>query len=172
MVDQINSQSPYANLALFGGSAPVDSGQRPPAEFVLPPEPGPLQQLREAIESSDIDTEELAARAVEVFGEEGASVVNEAGEADLETLSRLVGEERASSARSDLVARFGSEAAEFVSEAGDFDAAGLRSFLAERGIEDDPTPPQTGFGGADVTGYSPNGAARSEAAPNFLSIVA
>ena len=172
MVDSIASTSPYAALQPFGGSVLADTNQRQPAQLDLPPRPGPLEQLREAINSTDIDTEELAARVVAAFGEDGQTVVSDTGDVDLNRLSDLIAQNRAETVSADLVSRFGEDAADFVTEKGDFDRAALDAFLEERGLDEQYQENQTGFSGAPVTGYGPQGQANTAQPLNFLSVFA
>ncbi len=172
MVDIVSGNSPYTNLQPFGGSAPVEPESRPQSQFILPAEPGPVQRLRDSIERSEIDTEEFAARAVQAFGEDGQNLVSETGEIDLNGLSSLIALERTRDAIADVTNRYGQDAAKFVSDTGKVDLSGLKDYLQEQGIEEDPTPPQTGFSGADITGYSPQGQAQNAQPTGFVSVVA
>ena len=176
MVDSISRASAYAALQPFGGSAPVQPEQaaQRPSQLDLPPPPGPLERLRETIRSSEIDTEALSTRLTDDFGQGADGVVSESGVVDLDALTNLIAEERTATTRTDLAARFGDEAANFVSDRGDVDLDGLRSFAQERGfdVRNEDLEPQTGFSGAQISGYSPRGQATVSAPQNFLSIVA
>lgn len=176
MVDSISGSSPYKALQPFGGSAPVQPEQtttRPP-QLDLPPPPGPLEQLQDALKGSDIDGEALSRRLTDVFGQGADGVVSDSGVVDLDALKNLIAEERTSVVRKEVTARFGEEATGFVSDVGEIDREGLSAFAKERGIGIDPEQlrPQTGFGGAQVSGYSPKGQATTTAPQNFISVVA
>lgn len=172
MVENIGGASPYSNLQPFGGSGPVDPEQVRPVQPELPKSPGPVERLRDKIEAGTVDTAQLTDRAEQAFGEAGRLVVTETGEADLNSLSTLIAQNRSDTTRSDVISRFGEEASRFVDPKGDIDQAGLRQFLNEQGNEQDIPKPRTSFGGGAVTGYSPQGQSNVSAQPNFLSVVA
>lgn len=176
MVDALSPTSTYSALQPFGGSAPVQPEQaaQRPSQLDLPPPPGPLEQLRDAIRSSDIDTEALSTRLTDAFGQGADGVISENGVVDLNALSSLIAEERATTTRSDLTARFGDEAAGFVNDVGEIDQDGLRALADSRGqaLREEDLEPQTGFSGAPVSGYSPTGQARTVAPQNFLTVFA
>ncbi len=174
MVDAINSTSgsPYAGLQPFGGSASVEPEVRRPPQPVLPEAPGPVAQLQEAIRNSGIDTEELAARATAVFGDDAAGLVDDTGAVDLNALSSLIAEERATNLTESLTSRYGEDAAGLVTERGEVDRDSLLAFLEERGLEEDPRPAETGFSGGTPTGYGPQGQASSTPPLNFVSVFA
>ncbi|MAI89044.1 hypothetical protein [Ponticaulis sp.] len=174
MVDAIQPISPYSALQPFGGSAPVQP-ELPAQTFVLPVAPGPVEQLQTAIRNSELENEDLSSQADTTFSQSAVNVVTDEGTVDLQAYSELIREQRNASLAADITARYGVDGEEFISDTGGVDQKGLNSVLAQLGIEprEDFESPETGFGGAQITGYSPNGEGNAnQTALSFVSVVA
>ena len=169
MIGAMNSD--YATQGM-GGMRPM---QGPPPG--PPPGGNPVEELEEAYESGEIDTEELSAKLTSVFGEDADGIISEDGEVDFSALSSLIGEKRSEEMSADLVEKFGEDAAQFVSDTGEIDHEGLKSFLEESGFEPpekpEGKPPGGMFGGGEPTGYGPSGqTTSSDSALSFLDMFA
>lgn len=174
MIGAMNSQFQMQGMSAMGGMSRM---QGPPPG--PPPGGDPVEQLETAYENGEVDTEELSAKLLEVFGEEAvSSVVSEDGTIDFESLTSLISAERSEQMTEDLTEKFGEEAAAFVSETGEIDHEGLKAYLEESGFEppEKPSGPPPGgvFGGGQPMGYGPQGEATSTSnnALNFLDVFA
>ena len=151
-----------------------------------PPSPPPqenmedkLSQLETAVDSGEIDTDELAVKLSEAFGEDAEGIVSEDGEVDFAALSELLIADRTEKLTTDLTEKFGEDAAQFVTDAGEVDHEGLSAYLEEAGFEapqggqgGPPPPPPGGFGGQPM-GYGDQGETRtSGSGASFLSLLA
>lgn len=168
MIGSVNSSAyDVQGMSAMGGMGPM---QGPPPG---PPPSDPVEELESAYDSGEVDTEELSAKLIEVFGEEAASeVVGEDGTVDFEALTNIIAAERTEEMTADLTEKFGEDAAQFVSDTGEIDHEGLKAYLAESGIEPPEGPPPGGRGG-EPTGYGPDGeGTNNDDALSFLSMFA
>ena len=174
MVSAVSTISAYSGLQPFGGSGAVQTDiPARPSQPDLPPRPGPFERLREEIRSEDIDTEALASRVNEAFGDDAVGIVSDTGDVDLGALADRIAQERASAYTDDLATRYGEEAAGFVSERGDVDENGLRAFLRDQGVEETyRLPERPDRDPAEATGYTDDAARTYERLPGFINVFA
>lgn len=170
----VESVSAYSGLQPFGGSVPVrpDLPDRP-TQPDLPPRPGPLERLRDEIRSSDIDTEALASRLTQAFGDDVVGIVSEQGDVDLEALADRIAQERAAAYTEDLSSRYGDDAAGFVSDRGDVDERALQDYLRGLGYDEEYQPRERpSYDTSETTGYNDQANRTYERLPGFINVFA
>lgn len=172
MIDSTTSSSLYGNFQAFGGSQLVDSARRQPAQPELPTEPGPVEQLREALEKTSSDTEALAAQSSQVLAARNTEdVVSQSGVANISEATEAIANKRVEAATARLSSSFGEGAAAFVSENGQIDRPGLQQFLSDQNNNAQLPSDEDLFDLRETSGYGPNAEAVKTRVPNFLSVI-
>lgn len=128
-----------------------------------PPMPSPdemlnrgIERLEENVSSGNIDTEELAVKLEERFGEAASGIVGEDGSVDFEALKDLLVQDRNEQLKEGLTEKFGEEAAANVfAEDGSINEDALKELLSSAQPQMAPPPPPTQMsetGEAEETG--------------------